>query len=29
MFPHLLDIHHDIPAILDGLTNMLRAGFTR
>jgi TetR/AcrR family acrAB operon transcriptional repressor len=29
MFPHLLDIHHEIPAILNGLINMLRSGFTR
>ncbi len=29
MFPDLLDIHHEIPAILDGLIHMLRSGFLR
>ena len=26
MFPHLIDIDHDIPVLLEGLTAMLRAG---
>lgn len=29
MFPNLLDINTEIPAMLDGLTHMLRSGFTR
>ncbi len=29
MFPDLLDVHHEIPAILDGLIHMLRSGFLR
>ena len=29
MFPDLLDVKHEIPAILDGLIHMLRSGFLR
>lgn len=29
MFPNILDVKQEIPAILDGLIQMLRSGFTR
>jgi TetR/AcrR family acrAB operon transcriptional repressor len=29
MFPDLLDVHKDIPAMLEGLTQMLRSSFKR